>query len=193
MDTNDIDDDADSSSSSNWYEGGVFVASLSSRFGSMMGIWLASCLLRYDISWRTIVYIAAYSIAMACSIIGIYISDAPHSQNEPQNPIDPTLIHKWFPAQVLRRKRWSINRILRLLIFIVQTNVVPSVRHIVGSGTFWIVTMSHTGNSMVRTAQRFLGSYFVMTSDGIVLHLVQYRYRPWFTHCRYDLHQRMSK
>ena len=167
--------------SSSWYESGISITSLSSRIGSMAGILCSSYLLsHYQMHWRTIVYVAAYLTAMSVSINYLYVRDSNTGQNVPQNPIDPNLYVKWFPEQV-KWQQWSFNRLLRLLMFIVQTNVLPSVRHILGSSTFWIVTLSHTGSSMVRTCQRLLGSYFLMTSDGTLSYEQAVSYSIWYS------------
>ena len=131
--------------------------------------------------WRTIVYLASYLTTIALSILYLYVRDTKQYLNAPQNPIDPHLYRTWFPEQALRNQRWSINRRLRLLIFIVQTNVLPSMRHILGSSTFWIVTLSHTGTSMVRTSQRLLGSYFFMTSDGTLSYEQAVSHSIWYS------------
>ena len=44
--------------------------------------------------------------------------------------------------------------------------MLPSFRHVLSSGTFWVVALAHTGSSMVRTAERILGTYFYDTSFG---------------------------
>ena len=168
-------------STGSWYESGIFITSLSSRIGSMMGILFASYCLSYQIHWRTIVYMATYLTAIAVSILYLYVRDSPPCANAPQNPMDPNLYRKWFPEQLLHNRRWSMNRLLRLLMFIVQTNVLPSVRHILGSSTFWIVTLAHTGTSMVRTSQRLLGSYFLMTSDGTLSYEQAVSYSIWYS------------
>jgi hypothetical protein len=75
-------------------------------------------------------------------------------------------LQTWFPDQLYRRKRWNVCKVLRLASFVVHTNILPSVKHILGSGTFWIVAIAHTGASMVRTSERVLGTYFAATSNG---------------------------
>jgi hypothetical protein len=132
----------------------------------MMGITLSSWLIRNGVHWRVTACLAAWMTAIASSIVYLFVQDSAHARDEPQNPIDPALFVTWFPDQMFRRKRWTINKILRVVGFVLHTNILPSVRHIVGSGTFWLVALSHTGASMVRTSERLLGSYFWITSDG---------------------------
>jgi MFS family permease len=175
----DIIDDNINTTMAGWYEGSIFFTSLFNRFGSMVGIYISSYLLRYDIHWRTIVFVAAWILLISSSIMYLYVYDSKQYKNQPQNPIDPNLYMKWFPDETIRKKRWTINRSLRLCIFVIHTNVIPSLRHILSSGTFWIVTLSHTGTSMVRTSQRLLGSYFFITSDGTLSYEQAVSYSIW--------------
>ena len=148
------------------YEGGIFVTSLASRLGSLMGIPVSSWLLRRGVHWRILACSAAWLAAVASSVTFFFVTDSIEAQDDPQNPVDPNILSTWFPDQYRRRKRWTISKALRLALFIFSTNVLPSVQHILGSGTFWIVAMAHTGSSMVRTSERVLGTYFSVTSDG---------------------------
>lgn len=149
------------------YEGGVFVTSLASRCGSLLGIPASAWLIRRGVPWRVTAGLAAWLAAVASSVAYFFVRDAAHAPDEPQNPIDPALLSTWFPDQLCRRKRWTVSTALRWSMFVARTNVWPSVKHIVGSGTFWIVAVAHTGASLVRTSERVLGSFFFATTSSL--------------------------
>jgi len=132
------------------YEGGIYVTSLAARLGSLIGFPCCSLLLR-RLHWRVVALIGAWSALVASSVTYLYLRDSPGKLDEPQNPIDETLLHKWFPDHVTRRKKFSPGVALRMAQFVVQENVLPSMKHILRSGTFWIVALAHTGASMVST------------------------------------------
>jgi len=146
------------------YESGIFVTSLASRLGSLVGIPVSSHLLRRGWYWRTLALVSAWWAAVASSVSYFYVRDSVDSRDDPQNPVDPTILSTWFPDQYRRRKRWTVMNLLRLGLFVVTTNIRPSVQHIVRSATFWIVAVAHTGSSVVRTSDRVLGTYFAATN-----------------------------
>jgi len=76
-----------------------------------------------------------------------------------------------FPDERRQQHCWTtIHKLLRLAMFVVSNTVWPSssLKHILGSGTFWIVAVAHTGASMVRTSERVLASYFVATNASSI-------------------------
>lgn len=141
------------------YEGGIFVTSLASRFGVLLGIPCSSLLLRRT-SWRLVLALGAWAGLIASSITYLFITDSATQVNDPQNPIDPQL---W--AQFQRRKL-SVGSVLALVTSVLQKNVVPSIKHVLKSPVFYIVALAHTGSSAVRTSERVLGSYYMDTSMG---------------------------
>lgn len=50
--------------------------------------------------------------------------------------------------------------------FVLQVVLLPSIRNVLCSGTFWLVALAHTGASMVRTSERILGTYLCDTSSN---------------------------
>jgi MFS family permease len=151
------------------YEGGIFVTSLALRLGSLVGIPTYSLLLRDDRAhWRLVALLGAWMALVASSVTYLYVRDSPDAADEPQNPVDYAQLTSRFPDQLRRRKRWTLRDVLRLATFVFEKNVLPSVKHIVCSGTFWIVAAAHAGGSMVRTSERVLGTYLAATSDGMI-------------------------
>jgi MFS family permease len=148
------------------YEVGIFVTSLSSRLGAVGGILGTSRLLALGLDWRWIAALASWCCAVAASIVYLYVQDSDRVRDEPQNPIDPRILSVWFPDQVKGRKPWTMSKILRLGLFVLQKNILPSVRHILGSATFWILAVAHTGATLVRTSQRVLPLYFIDTASS---------------------------
>jgi MFS family permease len=169
------------SSSSYYYEAGIFLCSFSSRLGSLCGIIFSSWLLPTLISWRILAGIAAWCSALASSIAYFYVSDSPDHVNEPQNPINAANWNAWFPERHhhhqqrgryhdLRRQyhwSWTAHRIMRCIAMVMTTHMLPSMRRILSSGTFWIVALAHTGANIVRTCDRILPGYFVATNPSL--------------------------
>jgi MFS family permease len=141
------------------YEGGVFVTSLGSRMGALLAIPVYSYLLPH---WRFVALSGGWLALVSCSIVYLYVQDAPHQLHAPQNPIDP-----WRKD----RPTWTIVR------HVLQENIVPSVRHICASPTFWWVALAHAGSATVRSSERVLATYFYETgtkeeeSAGLAVYL----------------------
>lgn len=164
------------------YEGGVYLTSLALRLGALLGIPVCTTLLRQNLSWRAVAGLGAWVALLALSVTYLYVHDAPGVLDEPQNPVDPQLLQKWFPTVAARDRYHSQHPnyisthplpprptpgvYLRLAALVIRTNVVPSLRHILFSGTFWIVAFAHAGSAVVRTSERVLGTYLVETSIG---------------------------
>lgn len=177
-------------SGSNSYEGGIYITSLASRLGSLIGIPTTSLLMRsYNLSWRVMALLAVWMALVSISVVYLYVHDSPRGAHEPQNPVDPEQLAKWFPDYYHSRRceTWkqeqSLNTSLvcglgrqpspmtgrlafNLLWFIIKSNVIPSVKHLLKSGTFWSVAMAHTGSSVIRTSERILGTYLADTSSN---------------------------
>lgn len=141
------------------YEGGIFVTSLASRFGVLLGIPLSSLMLRIT-SWRWVALCGAWAGLIASSVLFLFIKDSPTEQNDPQNPIDPQLLAHY------KRKEPKFSNLLSLLYAVFCQNIAPSVKHILQSPVFYIVALAHTGSSAVRTSERILGTYYRDTSLG---------------------------
>jgi len=143
------------------YEGGIYVTSLASRFGVLLGIPLwSSMLLRNTIHWRLVAVIGAWVSLIASSIFYLFVNDSPLHQNDPQNPIDPHLL------ELFHRKKPTISNCFGFVLLVFQNNVLPSIRHVLKSPAFYIVALAHTGSSAVRTSERILGTYYMDTSLG---------------------------
>jgi MFS family permease len=150
--------------SSGMYEGGIYITSLGSRVGSLVGIPACSLLLR-RLHWRVVALIGAWVALVGASVSYLYVHDSPTEKDAPQNPVDHLLLEKWFPDYYRRKSHLSFGTALKMGAFIIQSNVIPSVKHVLLSGTFWIVALAHTGASVVRTSERVLGSYLYATSN----------------------------
>jgi sugar phosphate permease len=146
------------------YEGGIYVTSLASRFGSLLAIPLSSLLLRMT-TWRVVAQCGALVSLTGSIVMFFFVSDSPLRRNDPQNPISEKAIQE-FKAKCqtapsgLRIAKSLVNLIRSVFV----TNLVPSLRAVLKSGTFWIVAIAHTGSSMVRSSERILGIYFRDTS-----------------------------
>lgn len=146
------------------YEAGIYVSSLGSRFGSLLAIPFTAILLHFGFTWRAVARIASLS-AFACFLcFYLFVSDAPGKLHLPQNPIrQSTLLaarsrHSAANSSILGRfvarsslasrlHRWII---IAWSVFIV--NIVPSLRSVLSSGTFWIVSFAHAGGGVVRSS-----------------------------------------
>jgi MFS family permease len=127
---------------------GVFWASLASRVGTVCGHVLT---VKY---WRWMVVAAAWWAAISASIIYHFVRDSPEAVDLPNNPVDPIVLRTWFPEEYKKVRPWSFCKLLRLAVFTVQRNIYPSIRHIVHSGSFWMLAVAHTGASLVKTSER---------------------------------------
>jgi MFS family permease len=147
------------------YEGGIYLTSIASRFGSLIGIPIFSILLRRS-HWRVVCFVGAWLAMIGSSVSYLFLSDSPTRVNAPQNALHPSLLHQIatanFPAKPRRCFRIAIN----VIHSVVVSNLLPSLQHVLKSGTFWIVALAHTGSSMVGTSERLLGTYFRDTSMG---------------------------
>ncbi|CAB9523848.1 expressed unknown protein [Seminavis robusta] len=139
------------------YEGGIFVTSLASRFGVLVGIPTSSLLLR-NTKWRWVAAMAAWTGMVASSILYLFVWDSATKTDDPQNPIDPQLLAQY------KRKQPTLANVISLLLAIFQRNVAPSLKHVLKSPAFYIMAIAHTGSSAVRTSERILGSYYLDTS-----------------------------
>ena len=170
------------------YEGGIYVTSLATRTGSLVGIPCLSLLLYHHyLHWRMVAVLGAWCALLASSVTYLYVVDSPERQNDPQNPLDLTQLQKWFPSyfsttstnhhhhypqpkdtswREMTAKLPPLSLSLRIIYTVCRTNIYPSLRHILQSGTFWIVALAHTGASMVRTSERVLGTYLFETSSS---------------------------
>lgn len=167
---------------SGMYEGGIYVTSLASRLGALTGIPLASVLLRHTTeattttttmvgsSWRLVALLAAWIALVASSVVYFYVADTPSRKHQPQNPLDPVWLNKWFPSYANGSRPLTLSTTLRLIPFVVRYNLVPSMKHVLRSGTFWMVALAHTGSSMVRTSERLIGTYLSDTSNDSLSH-----------------------
>ena len=149
------------------YEGGIYVTSIASRFGSLLGIPIFSILLRRS-HWRIVCLVGAWIAMIGCSVAYLFLADSPTRIHEPQNPV---LLHPMMTASGAKGHHHSpppprLKVITEVIRSVWLHNVLPSLKHVLKSGTFWIVALAHTGSSMVRTSERVLGTYFQDTSMG---------------------------
>lgn len=147
------------------YESGIFMASIASRLGALIGIPIFSLLLR-RLNWRLACLFGAWIAAIGSSIMYLYVADSPSSINEPQNPLHPNLLQQLAILDPIKNPKRCLVVSMKVFYSIIGNNVLPSFRHVLKSGTFWIVALAHTGSTMARTAERILGTYFHDTSFG---------------------------
>jgi MFS family permease len=159
------------------YEGGIYLCSLAVRFGALWGMLAGTVLLR-PLHWRAVAMLGSWAALMGVAVTFLYVEDSPLSKDEPQNPVDPNLVRKWFPdfyysssggsrqtaSTTTGWSSMSAGMMARLGMFVFHSNVVPSLRHIGKSPVFWIVAVAHTGCAMVRTSDRILATYLLDTS-----------------------------
>lgn len=146
------------------YEGGIYVTSLASRFGSLLAIPISSILLRRT-TWRVVAQCAALVSFTGALVMFMFVSDSPLRRNDPQNPIRESSLREF--TTICRSSRSGLGILvafLKLAKSVFLTNLVPALRSVLKSGTFWIVAIAHTGSSMVRSSERILGTYFHDTS-----------------------------
>lgn len=148
------------------YEGGIYVTSLASRFGSLLAIPLSSLLLRRT-TWRVVAQCGALVSLTGAIVMFFFVSDSPLRRNDPQNPISELAIRDFrTQCQSARSSLRVAMSLANLIRSVFVTNLVPSLCDVLKSCTFWIVAIAHTGSSMVRSSERILGTYFRDTSFG---------------------------
>lgn len=147
------------------YESGIYLTSIASRFGSLLGIPIFSFLLR-QWHWRVVCLIGAWISLIGSSVMYLYITDSPLRVNDPQNALHPVLLQQVATLHIFKAPKRCLVVANRVLRSIVVNNLRPGFNHVLKSGTFWIVALAHTGSSMVRTSERILGTYFHDTSFG---------------------------
>jgi len=148
------------------YEGGIYVTSLASRLGSLLAIPLSSLLLRRT-SWRVVAQCGALVSLTGAIVMFLFVSDSPIKKNDPQNPIQESVLQDF--SRQCRSARSSLRMVMsfvNLFRSVFVANLVPALRAVLKSGTFWIVAIAHTGSSMVRTSEHIMGTYFRDTSFG---------------------------
>jgi len=149
------------------YEGGIYLTSIASRFGSLLAIPLFSTILD-DTSnqWRWVCYMGTWFAMIGTSVSYLFLADSPHRINEPQNPLRTSVLKEIsdgpiHPSQFIRLTGTILKSML-------MDNLLPSLQHVLKSGTFWIVALAHTGSSMIRTSERILTTYYHDTSMGFL-------------------------
>ena len=148
------------------YEGGIYVTSLASRLGSLLAIPLTSLLLRRT-SWRVVAQCGALVSLTGAIVMFLFVSDSPMKRDDPQNPIKESVLQDFSRQCRSARSGFRIAVSLTNLIrSVFITNLVPALKAVLKSGTFWIVAIAHTGSSMVRTSELVLSTYFRDTSFG---------------------------
>lgn len=148
------------------YEAGIYVTSIASRLGSLLGIPLFSFFLKQSSNWRLVCVSGAW-IAMIGSSVGyLFLNDSPTKKNDPQNALHPNLVHQIKTANIRTTPRRCLRIALTVIYSILINNLLPSLKRVLKSGTFWVLALAHTGSSMVRTSDRVLGAYFYDTSMG---------------------------
>jgi MFS family permease len=165
------------------YEGGIFLCSLALRFGALWGMLSGTILLR-PFHWRVVALMGSWAALLGVAVTFLYVEDSPLAKDEPQNPVDPNLVRKWFPEYYYSStsasasggsrgpgrqssSSMSAGMVARLAMFVFHSNVVPSLRHIFKSPVFWIVAVAHTGCAIVRTSDRILATYLLDTSTWV--------------------------
>ena len=147
-------------------DGSIYVTSMAPRFGRLISIPLVSLLLR-TLSWRIVVIVGNVMALAGASVIYIFVRDSPSQWHEPQNPISTShyqqLEHQLHTSLPLWKNAVGI---LTFCQHIFWANLFPVLRTVLTQKTFWIVAFAHSGDTMVQTSQRVLGSYFQDTSFG---------------------------
>jgi len=100
------------------------------------------------------------------SVAYLFFSDSPLRVNDPQNALHPGLQYQISTTNFRKRPRHGLRIAARVIHSILIDNLWPSLKHVLKSGTFWIVAVAHTGSSLVRTSDRILGTYLLDTSMG---------------------------
>lgn len=147
------------------YESGIYLMSIASRLGSLVAIPLFSTLLRH-LHWRVVCLVGAWMSVVGSSVMYLCVMDSPTQINAPQNALQPHLVQQLMTLDPCNGPRQSVVVSSRVLHSVVTNNLLPSFRHVLTSGTFWIIALAHTGSSLVLSSQRILGTYFHDTSLG---------------------------
>ena len=147
------------------YENGIFLASIAARFGALAGIPFFSMVLE-RLNWRLTCLFGAWAAIVGSSIMYLYVMDSPTRINEPQNPLHPNLVQQVAILNPIKYPKRCLVVAMKVLYSVIANNILPSLRHILKSGTFWVVALAHTGSTMARTAERILGTYYYDTSFG---------------------------
>jgi MFS family permease len=147
------------------YESGIYMTSIAARLGALFGIPLFSMLLRH-LHWRIVCLIGAWVAMIGSSVMYLFVTDSPNRVNEPQNPLHHHLLQQLAAVDIYKTPRRFIFVGYKVAHSMILNNVLPSFRHVLLSGTFWIVALAHTGSAMVRTSERIIGSYYLDTSMG---------------------------
>eukprot|EP00547_Thalassionema_nitzschioides_P012616 CAMPEP_0194256880 /NCGR_PEP_ID=MMETSP0158-20130606/37736_1 /TAXON_ID=33649 /ORGANISM="Thalassionema nitzschioides, Strain L26-B" /LENGTH=551 /DNA_ID=CAMNT_0038995735 /DNA_START=45 /DNA_END=1697 /DNA_ORIENTATION=- len=145
--------------SGNHFESGIYATLLSAQFGSLLSIPFTTFLLRYY-SWRIVSGLSSVMPLISSLIMFIFIEDSPGKRHNPQNPISAGTIQKFTSN---RDRPLSISKAFRAVF---SKNILPPIKVVLKSPTFWIVSISHAGDAMVRSSARVLGSYYLATSNG---------------------------
>jgi MFS family permease len=148
------------------FEGGIYVTSLAPMMGRLLSIPLVSMLLR-TMSWRIVVIHGSLVALTGASVIYYHSRDAPTQWHVAQNPIST-----WNYEQLEQQLQptfplWkNIVGIVTFGVRVARTNVLPVLQTLLTQAAFWIVALAHSGDVMVQSSQRVLGSYFQDTSFG---------------------------
>ena len=143
------------------FEKGINVASIASRCGSLLVMPFSSLMLRWSIyDWRDLIKLASFSMGMGVLISFLCLTDSPGKVHDPQNPIR-------MPSSSLRYSKES--RVETMISYIkgAMRTVFPSLRTVLGSKVFWMLSAAHAGATMVKSSERILGTYYVDTSYGM--------------------------
>ena len=126
------------------YEGGIHLAALAARLGSLVGILGSSFLLNRNVHWRIVAVIGAWMALQSSAFSYLYGWDAPSERNQPQNPVDPVLWRQYLYSQHQRRHHHSTTTGLSAptavhwIHFLLSTVIWPSMKHVLGSSVFLV-------------------------------------------------------
>ena len=157
-----------SKSSLSLYEGGIYMTSIASRFGSLLAIPLFSTILKETSQWRWVCFMGTWSALIGTSVAYLFLADSPRQIDEPQNPLQSSVLEQSPSKNTPLSPRHLIRMTRTILYSMFMDNLLPSLRHVLKSGTFWIVALAHTGSSMIRTSERILTTYYHDTSMGFL-------------------------
>ncbi|KAL3784535.1 hypothetical protein HJC23_012170 [Cyclotella cryptica] len=145
------------------FERGINITSIASRCGSLLAMPVSSLLLKWtSYDWRDIAGFAAVSALMGVFVFYLFLTDSPGKLHDPQNPIR-TIPHAYPP--------WSTNSTMshRAVTFLTSAihTVLPSLRIVLMSRVFWVMSAAHAAATMVKSSERVLGTYYCDTSYGM--------------------------
>ena len=144
----------------------IYITSMAPRFGRLISIPLVSMLLR-TLSWRIVVIVGNIMALTGASVIYYFVRDSPSQWHEPQNPISTSIYQQLEQQLHTNLPLWK--NAVGMVTFchqVFKENLFPVLRTVLTQKTFWIVAFAHSGDTMVQTSQRVLGSYFQDTSFG---------------------------